>query len=189
VTMNEQEELDKKEEAAEGEATANAKKDVENTSEATENALVKQDEYGEEIDDIVELPPQLERRLLAIASHFQGPLPPPELLKQYNEVIPGSAETIIEQFVAQGNHRRELEKMVIGGDIKRSNWGLAAGFTLGLVGLFGSFYVISIGHSLEGLATFLMALGTLVGSFIVVTRRRDKERKEKEELVPEKVDD
>lgn len=185
--MTEKEDIDdSKEENAEIEGV---EEDVEDTSEMPDKALAKQDDCEEDID-IEELPPQIKRRLLAIqrASHFEGPLPPPELLKQYNEVIPKCAETIIEQFVAQGNHRRELEKMVIGGDVKRSNWGLVAGFTLGLVGLLGSFYVISIGYSLEGLATFLTALGVLVGSFIFVTRKRDKERKEKDESVPEEID-
>ncbi len=92
---------------------------------------------------------------------------------------------MIEQFVAQSNHRRELEKLVIRSDVKRANWGLVAGFILALVGLGGSFYVISLGYGFGGIGTLLLSLGTIVSSFLYAERRRRKEREEKEGLVPE----
>src|SRR5688572_14191133 len=80
-----------------------------------ETAITEQSEDDDEKEKI-ELPPQLkeafpqlkEALLVQIRreySKFSGPLPPPELLKEYNEVVPGCAEIIIDQFVEQSKHR------------------------------------------------------------------------------------
>jgi len=143
---------------------------------------------AEIVSDPVELEVMVQHMVQHIVrreSYFAGPLPPPELLEQYNNVLPGCAELIVQQFVDQGNHRRELEKLVVGGDVIRAKWGLISGFLLGLVGLAGSFYVISVGYSVVGLAAIILALGTLVGSFIYATRKRNMERQLKENAVPE----
>ena len=41
---------------------------------------------------------------------FVGPLPPPDMLKAYNEVEPGLAARIIEMAEAEAQHRRERER-------------------------------------------------------------------------------
>lgn len=127
----------------------------------------------------------VEIREILLARSFSGPLPPPELLAEYDKIAPGCAEKIIQQFISQGNHRMRLEKMVIEGDTKRANWGLAAGFTLGLIGLIGAFVVISLGHSVGGVAALIVALTPLVGSFLFARDKRKKELEEKNKLVPE----
>lgn len=116
------------------------------------------------------------------ARSYSGPLPPPEILAAYNEIVPGSAETIIAQFVAQGNHRMDLEKTVIHGDVSRSNWGLGAGFVLAAGTIVGSFSMIYLGKDVIGLAGIVMALGTLATAFVYGTFSRRKERAEKEKL-------
>ncbi|MFN7543319.1 MAG: DUF2335 domain-containing protein [Acidobacteriota bacterium] len=40
---------------------------------------------------------------------FSGPLPPPSVLRDYEEFVPGSAERIIAMAEKQGDHRRRLE--------------------------------------------------------------------------------
>lgn len=47
---------------------------------------------------------QVERR------HTSGPIPSPDQLKEYDEVVPGTAERIISQMLIEGDHRREMEK-------------------------------------------------------------------------------
>jgi uncharacterized membrane protein len=46
------------------------------------------------------------RRLLA-ASEFSGPLPPPRILSEYDQIKPGLAEIIIEQWQMETRHRHQ----------------------------------------------------------------------------------
>ena len=143
---------------------------------------------AEAVVELIENIPTEERReLLSIigAQYFSGPLPPPDLLRQYDEVVPGFAKTIASQFVAQGDHRREMERAVILSDVARANWGLALGFILALVGVSGSLYLINSGMGAVGLTAFIASLAPLVFAFLESSRRRRKERREKDVEVPE----
>lgn len=115
--------------------------------------------------------------------HFSGPLPPPEILVEYNEVVPNSASLIIEQFLEQGKHRRALENFVIRNDARRANWGLVAGFIVSMTSILGSFYIISLGFRIEGLAAVIISLASLVAAFFYGMYSRKKERQEKERML------
>jgi uncharacterized membrane protein len=56
-------------------------------------------------------------RVQAMMQSFSGPLPPPEALERYNQVLPGAAERIISMAESQHAHRQELEKKVIHANI------------------------------------------------------------------------
>jgi uncharacterized membrane protein len=43
--------------------------------------------------------------------HFSGPLPPPEVLAHYNEVVPGAAERILTLTEEQSAYRRRPLKL------------------------------------------------------------------------------
>jgi hypothetical protein len=43
------------------------------------------------------------------ASYFAGPLPPPEVLARYNDVVPNGADRILSMAERQGAHRESLE--------------------------------------------------------------------------------
>lgn len=70
---------------------------------------------------------------------FEGPLPPPEILKKFEEVVEGSAAQIINQANRQTDHRIDMEKRVIKADIIKSYLGLIFGFIIGLGGIGGEF--------------------------------------------------
>lgn len=42
-------------------------------------------------------------------SHFSGPLPPPEMLARYEEIVPGVAERIVVVVEEQHRHRMDVE--------------------------------------------------------------------------------
>jgi len=43
------------------------------------------------------------------AQHYSGPVPPPEILRGYDQVIPGAAERILEMAEADQRHTHEME--------------------------------------------------------------------------------
>lgn len=114
-------------------------------------------------------PPQT--RTVAVAT-FSGPLPPPEALARYDQVVPGAAERIIAMAEKQADHRRAMERQVISNDVRNSRLGLWFALLVGLAGL-GAAAVIAIwGHSFAGGFIGTATIGSLVGAFIYGARFR-----------------
>lgn len=126
---------------------------------------------------------QLQNRKQAALVHqsisFSGPLPPPEVLENYDKVYPGAAKIIIEMAQKQSSHRQELEKSVITSDIKNSRLGLYFGFIIGLVGIVAGAIIISTGQAIAGGFLSTISIGSLVGTFVYGSQGRKKERTEK----------
>src|SRR5438876_1239737 len=77
----------------------------------------------------------LQARIQFIASSFSGPLPSPQILAAYDQIVPGTAARIIAMAETQAQHRQNLESTVIGGDVRRSWYGLWTGFVIGMAGI------------------------------------------------------
>ena len=112
-------------------------------------------------------------------SSFSGPLPPPEVLKRFDEVVPGSAERIIKMAEGQFAHRTELEKKVIDSDIARSKLGQILGFIIAIVGLICSVIISIYGNQIAGAILGVGTLASLVGVFMYGSKVRKEERERK----------
>ena len=53
---------------------------------------------------------ELEKFLIAVYQEFAGPIPPPSMMKQYEETLPGSADRILKMAEKQSEHRQWVEK-------------------------------------------------------------------------------
>ena len=62
---------------------------------------------------------------------FSGPLPPPEALARYNEVIPGGAERILAMAERQSAHRELLEAEVVSANVSSQKMGSLFYFVFG----------------------------------------------------------
>lgn len=71
-----------------------------------------------DIDEALSAVPEEKREIIYTAiysqtSTYSGPLPAPEDLKRYDEVVAGAAERILRMAEENAEHRRQMERRVI----------------------------------------------------------------------------
>lgn len=111
--------------------------------------------------------------------HFSGPLPPPEILEKYNNVVPGAAERILKMAEKQSDHRQELEKMVISSDTLNSRRGLCFALVMGMLAIIASSFLIYNGFTTGGTILGGSYLVSVISSFIYGSQQRRSERAER----------
>ena len=91
------------------------------------------EQLAEEIEgELVENPIVLERllerpqfRAIVSQTYFRGPLPPPSMLREYNDIVAGAAERIMARSEKEQAHRHEMQNKTVTGTIskdKRGQW-------------------------------------------------------------------
>lgn len=116
---------------------------------------------------------------------FAGPLPPPGMLAEYDQIHPGTADRIITQFEEQGRHRRKLENRVVWHNVISATTGQVMAFILllGALGLGG--FLLYHDKPVAGLGTIITAVGGAATVLLVAQRarrgdlaaKRDQEKK------------
>ncbi len=114
------------------------------------------------------------------ASSFSGPIPPPELLDGYNEVVKDGAERIVAMAEKQSNYRMQLEDHAIREELKQSRLGQIFGFILGIVGLVLAAILAILDHeTIAGIFGTTTILG-LVTVFVLGKKAQKKDLEEKD---------
>ena len=106
---------------------------------------------------------------------FSGPLPPPELLERYNQVLPGAAERIIAMAEKQQEHRQTIERNVIFGNTASQTRGNYLGFIVCMTAILGGIWLIYLGRETIGLAAVIAPITGLVAIFVVSKYQQKKE--------------
>ena len=89
----------------------------------------------------------------------QGPIPAPEVMRQYDAILPGAAERIMRMAEIEGEHRRALERSTVDQQEK------ALKYTARDV-LLGQIFALVICLAFIGLAIFLVLRGHPIGSLL-----------------------
>jgi uncharacterized membrane protein len=129
-------------------------------------------------ETIPELPPEELKQFAAVVAkieRFKGPLPHPQILKQYDEVVPGSAMMIIGTFEKQSNHRMNLESTVVTGNDKMQKLGLIVAALINICAITAAVIMTLSGDATPGAFTFL---GTLIADVTVFFGSKSKQQKE-----------
>lgn len=132
-------------------------------------------EAGEEPDDTTGIAQSLPLDITwaAEAVTFVGPLPPPELMAQYERLVPGSAERLFrilekthERADVEQRHRHDVENREH--DLNKTGQRIAVGVSIALI-LVGAL-LTALGHDAVGGIIFS---GTIVGvaALFYVARR------------------
>jgi uncharacterized membrane protein len=113
------------------------------------------DHFVEEVEaQVIKNPEILERMLdkpeimeLVVQHAFQGPIPPPAMLAQYNEVVPGLANRLVVLTEKEQAHRHKWmdgNLALKSGTVKRGQW---MAFILAIIILFMAFFFANKGDT------------------------------------------
>ena len=109
---------------------------------------------------------QSKRELQIHREIHTGPLPAPQILLQYNQIIPGAADRIIVMAEQQAIHRQNLEKIVVKSGARDSLLGLIFGLIItGCCFAYGVYVMVvrlCFEHSFDQLVPGWASLATLI---------------------------
>src|SRR6266545_725873 len=133
--------------------------------------------------------PSLERRSEYVQITYQAPLPPPQMLEQYERILPGFSDRLLKDMESQAQHRQGLENKTINGNIQSEKRGQLYAFILAVLAILGAIYLIATGRDKYGIYVFITTFASLVTVFVVgkvqQSRELAKRRKEMKKLLPQ----
>ena len=125
--------------------------------------------------------PQTNKRAVTIrgvSRSFSGPIPPPQILEQYDLILPGAAERILKMAEDQSSHRRSLEKQIVQAEIRQVRLGQILGFIIAIFGLTVSALIAIFGSAVAGGIIGIGTLASLVGVFMYGSKTRAEQEKD-----------
>ncbi|WP_407472221.1 DUF2335 domain-containing protein [Xanthomonas campestris] len=108
-----------------------------------------------------------------MSSRWEGPLPPPKLLAEFNELQPGLAGRIVQWAEEEGAHNRKIETRSLNWAIATRIIGqvFAAGLAIGC--LYASYHLAMAGHEVVATTLGGGTLTTIVFAFLSSKRAAD----------------
>ena len=117
----------------------------------------------------------------ATYTEISGPIPPPQILQQYNAIVPNAAERILSMAEKQSDHRMNLERKVIDSNVVKSYLGMAAGTLIALYGLYVAKEIAISGNPATAGIIATLDIGGLIWVAVNNTRTQKKEREKRRE--------
>ena len=111
-------------------------------------------------------------RVEAHFEQFSGPIPPPSIMRGYEDVLPGSADRILTMAEFGQRHRASYE-----------NRGLLFGFLAALALIALSAYVVSLGFAAASVGVIVASIASTAGTFVYSNHSRRQELREKREAL------
>ncbi len=97
-----------------------------------------------------------------------GTLPPPDVVSQYERVLPGAADRIMRMMESQAEHRMEMERSLVDGAVRTERLGQIFGLSVVLLAFLVSAWLIVNEHSVSGT---VLGVTDLIGLVVVFAQR------------------
>lgn len=120
---------------------------------------------------------RIEQILIKREESFSGPLPHPEHFKKYNQIVPGSANRLLKMTEDDLKHIHTIQISQMSIEKIATIGGLIAGWTIAVIALVGSGYLILENHDIAGTVLGTGTLTTLVGVFVYGRKSQNNSRK------------
>lgn len=159
---------------------ANKKSNQKQSKEPKEKSLIPAELKS--VFDELDIPEEKSEKILeAVAiKYYSAPLPSPETLKGYAEVLPNGAERIMGWIESQTNHRIELENKILPLQAKESSRGQIFAFVLGLLCLAIIPWMALTGHDTVATVIGGTTVVGLVTAFITGKFKQEKNLSKKQ---------
>ena len=115
------------------------------------------------------------REYIQLDARFErtsGPIPPPGMLREYEDILPGSADRIFAMAESAQRHRASYE-----------NRGLIFAFVLSLILIALSAYIVSLGFAWQSVGVVIGSIAGTAGTFIYSSRARRQLLRERREAL------
>jgi len=116
----------------------------------------------------LELTPAQPREIghtFAMNSQYEGPLPPPSVLAEFDRVVPGFAERLITAFELQAAHRREMETAMVSSWVKFTQRGQTIGAVIVLLLIAAALFSGLVGQTATSIA-FVVSIAAICAVFV-----------------------
>ena len=100
---------------------------------------------------------------VVVAEHYEGSIPHPQTLAEYDKIVPGSAADIINDFKENTKTIRELKVRELELAAARDKRGQWMAFVLGILLIGAVFFALYLGQTV---VAGLLAVGTLGAAFL-----------------------
>lgn len=117
-------------------------------------------------------------RVVVARSTFSGPMPPPDLVREYEAILPGAARYFFTALEGQTVHRQAIERKVIDAAIRGEKMGMWLGFALAMISILSGTFLIHEDKDPQGLS---LIVGTMVSLCAVFVYSRTKSRRDAKE--------
>jgi uncharacterized membrane protein len=122
--------------------------------------------------------------LMVARSLFSGPMPPPDLLREYELIFPGAARFFFAAVEMQSLHRQEMERRTLDAAIRSEAVGRWLAFILAVMLIASGTFLIHEDKDPQGLS---LIVGTMVSLCALFVYSRAKSRREGEGREAERV--
>lgn len=144
----------------------------------SEELSEKKQEISKESEPELANSEQVKRVIAEVISEFSGPIPPPNIIAGYEEVVPGAADRIIQMAEKQAAHRQSIEQMEAKVEARDSLLGILFAFILGIGSIVACIVVVlTVRENAGAIAGSLLGvtgIGSIVTAFLKTTRRTNE---------------
>ena len=87
-----------------------------------------------------------QRTLHQVSVQHQGPIPSPVVLQQYEDIIPGAAERILQMAEQDATHQHDMHRKALDAQRREVRRGQILGFGIGIAALGSCLAALFLGH-------------------------------------------
>jgi uncharacterized membrane protein len=130
------------------------------------------------------LPPEKVNQVVRVVQSvsYNGPIPSPSTLAEFDSVLPGLAQTLVEMAVKEQDHRLSCERLIVETQTSAIKLGQKLGFTFGMVSIVAGIIAALTGH--DWVAGTIFTTVVIGGVTVFVLGKPSQSKTEKIEPTP-----